>query len=134
MLRFWQCGRDSWLQCGSVDMGVGGVGLPLGLGLASFGDGLGWLLVMVIGLMLDDGGFIVKDRARSEAGIGLGDWETCELGPGRSSSLFLIELREGEVIVAFLDWARVLPGMFVDCDEDHPLFFGDSYLLKYPAL
>ena len=88
MLRFWQCGGDSWLQCGCVDMGGGGVGLPLGLGLASFGNGLGWLLGMVIGLMLDNRGFLVKDRARNEVGIGLGHWETCELGPGRSSSFF----------------------------------------------
>ena len=45
---------------------------------------------MVIGLMLDDGGFLVKDRARSKAGIDLGHWETCALGVGlgRSFSLF----------------------------------------------
>ena len=40
--------------------------------------------------ILDDGGFLVKDRARSKAGIDLGHWETCALGLGlgRSSSLF----------------------------------------------
>ena len=82
---------NSWLQCGSANMDGGGVGLPLGLGLASFGHGLGWLLgSMVIGLMLEDGGFLVKDRARSKAGIGLDHWETCALGLGlgRSSCLF----------------------------------------------
>ena len=89
MLRFWQCGRDSWLQCGSVDMmGGGGIGLPLGLGLVSFGNGLGWLLGMPIGLRLDDGGFLVKDRALNEAGVGLGHWETCALDLGRSCPLF----------------------------------------------
>ena len=54
-------------------------------------SGLGWLLgSMVIGLILDDGGFLVKDRARSKAGIDLGHWETCALGVGlgRSFSLF----------------------------------------------
>ena len=96
-------------------MGGGGIGLPLGLGLVSFGNGLGWLLGMAIGLMLDDGGFLVKDRALNEAGVGLGHWETCALDLGRSCPLFFIELPEGEVIVVFLvilDWARV--GMFVD--------------------
>ena len=49
-------------------MGGGGIGLPLGLGFVGFGNGLGWLLGMAIGLRLDDGGFLVKDRARNEAG------------------------------------------------------------------
>jgi hypothetical protein len=34
---------------------------------------------MVIGLVLDAGGFTVKDRARSEAGIGLGHCTTNRL-------------------------------------------------------
>ena len=100
-------------------MGGGGIGLPLGLVLVSFGNGLGWLLGMAIGLMLDVGGFLVKDRALNEAGGGLGHWETCALDLGRSCPRFFIELPESEVIVVFLvilDWARV--GMFVVCDED----------------
>ena len=73
---------NSWLPCGSVNMSGRGFDLLLGLGLATFGQGLGWPLgSMAIGL-------IAKDWARSEAGIELAHWEEFARRFGRSSLVF----------------------------------------------
>ena len=71
-------------------MGGGGVGLPLGLGLASFGHGLGWLLgawsLGSCSMTVGSSSRIVREAKRAS------DLVTGRrvrlLGLGRSSSLF----------------------------------------------
>ena len=116
---FLQCGRNSWLQCGSVNMGGEGLAFPLALAMLAFAMGLVGSLASSLGpcsMTMGSSPRIVREAKR-----------VLDLVIGRRVRLalrgvvvfLLIELPGDEVSVIFLEiWARVLPGMFAGCDED----------------